>query len=59
MFVKFDLQDVDAAGFGVEHAGDFYLRAFESVDKIGAVQTINVFAGGEDEISAEMLDAIG
>jgi len=44
--------------FGVEDSGDHHPLPFEAMHQIGPVKAVHIFSGGEDEIAAQMLDAI-
>jgi hypothetical protein len=49
---------VNLLDFRIKNAGNFDPLSFETMDQVGAIETVNVFTGRQDKISAEMLNAI-
>jgi len=61
LIVELNLQHMQVGVFGIEYAIDFHSLAFEAVNEVRAIEMVDissVFAGHEDQIAAEVLDAV-
>src|SRR5437879_6897288 len=55
---QFDFENMDLAELGIQDASHLHLLAFKAMNKIRPVKAVNVLPCREDEIAAEIVDAI-